>query len=169
MNRKLVVWGIVSCCLVSVQGSSQSVSQEVIAFGGGSGKTDKILIDWTLGENAVETFRGPTSVYTQGFQQPSLRIAPAPTPHSLTPALEISVAPNPVVSSLTANVRMAGNGKIELQLMDMTGKMLQHTSSVADFRPVVFNMREYATGTYFLNVSDNTGKLLKAFKIVKTN
>jgi hypothetical protein len=165
--KRHVTWGIMVLCFISLKATSQSIERDVIAFGGGSDRTSKMIIDWTLGQNGVETAYGSSTVYTQGFQQPVLKISPVLIP--LTTEIDITISPNPVVSALTLKVRLPGNPSVNIQLTDINGKQLQQVIEKSDFHPVLFMMQAYAAGTYFLHVSDSKGNLMKAYQISKIN
>jgi hypothetical protein len=168
MNRKLS-WAIVILCLMTTKAISQNISQDVIATSGSSGRTPTLNIDWTIGEQAVETYNGTTQIYTQGFQQPLLRITPQPTSDISFPGAEIIVAPNPFVQSITARIRLEEKQDVSIHILDAQGKKLLSSPATSDFVPVSINMQQFATGTYYLNFLDPKGTLIKSFKILKTN
>ncbi len=154
--------------LAGVMLSAQTqIERQVIASQGASERTERIRLDWTLGEAAVATLYTPSGLITEGFQQPVLRVeavmplAPAAVTH------DIRVAPNPTSSRLA--VQIPGTIKQELvwELFDLHGKSLQRRI-LPEPSDSEIDMSSYPDGMYLLRFSSRQGQLLQTFRIVKT-
>jgi len=157
--------------------SAQEFSPSVLSPAGGFDYTSTLLLDWTLGEIAIQTNRVGKRVYTEGFHQPVLLLEivekvieyknPDEIGFSVVSDMEITVTPNPVRSIL--HIRIASNepSEVALQLSDLSGKTVM--SKVID--PVMnsadLDLSFYASGLYLLQFIDNKGHLIQTYKVTK--
>lgn len=137
--------------------------QQVISSAGGSATGAGVQLSWTIGEPVIETFTGSSSVLTQGFHQSRLTIT-AVDP-VVYPGLELSVFPNPVISSLRLQIKGDLVQKLSYQLYNMEGKSILLKKVEAS--PVMIDMELYTSGTYLLKVFTDENLPVKTFKIIK--
>ncbi len=150
---------------------SFSLGQSVIAADGGVGGTDKIRIEWTLGEFAIATLTTPNGLLTEGFHQPSLQVTRLPPSevalHSLTEEhLKISMAPNPVRDLLNIKIEHEKDLPIHLRLLDGNGRVILQQKALAPSQ-VELNLSKYASGLYFLQFHRQDGPAIETYKISK--
>ena len=150
----LFLAGMVSAqsAIVPVGGDTQS--------GGGS-------VSYTVGQIAVQTAtnsNGSVSV-AEGVQQPYeiLTVGVDDYPQI---ALNAAVYPNPTenLAQLWLNGFEIPAGGLRATLYDGNGKRLQNIPVTDDLTP--FQIGQYATGTYYLEVRDEN-RVLKTFKIIR--
>lgn len=142
---------------------AQGVSPEVFASAGGCGNNSQGSLSWTIGESVVSTESSTNCYLTQGFQQP-----PAITVTAVNNLPEknlVKVYPNPVSSSVY--VQGTGNGTLQIQLMDMNGKLIM--SKLLSSSENQLDLTSYASGVYLLKVYDLQNQLIESLKIEKVN
>ena len=145
-------------------GNAQSLSPAVISTAGGHMQNSQVSMDWTLGEAAVSRWKTPQGFVTEGFHQPVLEV-------SLLPQYEtamISIAPNPVQSTLNVQIKELSKHSLFANLVDIQGRVLIPLTSL-QLGSTEFDMSNLPAGMYFLNVSRQNGKSLEVYKVVKTN
>lgn len=154
-------------CGISLAAQSR-LERQVIATQGASEQTEHIRLDWTLGEPAVATLTTPSGLWTEGFQQPVLRVENAAPKTTTVPAVyDVRVAPNPTASRLS--VQFPGNLPQEMtwELYDLNGKLLQRRT-LPEPSDQEIEMGAYPDGIYLLRFSTRQGELLQTFRIIKT-
>ncbi|MBF9141301.1 T9SS type A sorting domain-containing protein [Hymenobacter properus] len=152
---------------MSYGATAQKLSPELISSAGGSSGGAGVLIDWSLGEVAVETVAAPATLYTQGFHQPSLQVTALTKEPGNTSALLFSAAPNPVESLLTVFMPADLQEAVQLSLSDASGKVLLTQSPQLHQLEQQLNLVDFAAGVYFLHVRGKRGNALQTFKIIK--
>ena len=60
---------LIALNLLAISAFSQSLSKSIIASQGGVDSTADLTLEWTLGENFIETVSEANNIYTQGFNQ----------------------------------------------------------------------------------------------------
>lgn len=158
--------------------AQSSLDRQVIASQGGSVQTETIRLDWTLGEPAVATFATPSGVWTEGFQQPSLRVERLDRGLSLPEngtaligadrnSYDIRVFPNPVNTQLTVQLQSTAEQDLVLRFFDAQGKLLSN-EIIGTPSATAFDVSRYPDGIYLLAFSTREGLLVQTFRIVKT-
>jgi hypothetical protein len=152
---------------------SQDLKQNVIASAGGVDKAGAISLEWTLGEFAVETITATKNLYTQGFHQPILMVKSfhsPPKPESSNDILssyKILLAPNPVQSFVNVFINSKVTEKFSLTLYDMSGKKVMSKLVTGSDLSIRIEMGHYSSGIYLMDIRNDAGTMIKAFKIVK--
>ncbi len=170
--KKVILFSLFVFCVLQ-NSYSQDLKQNVIASAGGISNTDKISLEWTLGEFAVETITTEKNLYTQGFHQPVLMVKSfhsPPKPESIVGILsgyKILLAPNPAKSFVNVSVKAKENEKFSLALYDMSGKKILSKQVYGTDFSVRIEMGHLASGVYLMDVRNETGMTIQAFKIVK--
>ncbi|MBW8050353.1 MAG: T9SS type A sorting domain-containing protein [Cytophagales bacterium] len=89
---------------------------------------------------------------------------------SIKSADNIKVYPNPVNNTLQVNINgTVDNSTLKIELMDITGKILIDEKIAGAIITYQLNMREYATGSYFLRITNEKEQLINSYKIQKIN
>lgn len=159
---QIILVGVVVC--TTILGKAQSLSPEVISTAGGKMQTATISLDWTLGETAVSRWNTPRGFTTEGFHQPILEVSLLPEYSSP----KVSIAPNPVQSTLNVLVSDAKQKVLFGQLVDIQGRVLVQRTNLSSGN-TEFNLSNLPSGIYFLKVSQQNGKPIEVFKVVKAN
>lgn len=164
--RKILL--ILSGILFCFTGISQSVEPEVYATSGGHYTGTNAQLSFTIGEPVIETVSNTNNIITQGFHQTSYDITSIKENPDL--GYEISVFPNPVDNTLQVNINgTVDNSTLKIELMDITGKILTNEKIAGTIITYQLNMKEYASGSYFLRITNEKKQLINSFKIQKVN
>ncbi len=154
-----LIWG----CSLAAQ---THFERQVIASQGTSDRTERIRLDWTLGEPAVATLTTPSGMMTEGFQQPVLRVEPVAPMTPVTTVYDIRLAPNPTSAQLNVRFPAGLQDAVIWELFDLHGKSLQRRS-LPDPSDHDIDLSAYPDGMYLLRFSSRQGQLLQTFRIVK--
>ena len=127
-------------------------------------QTVTISLDWTLGETSVSRWNTPGGFTTEGFHQPILEVSLLPEYTSP----KVSIAPNPVQSTLNVLVKDVNQKPLFAQLVDVQGRVLVQQTNLTPGNTEI-NLSNLPSGTYFLKVSQQNGKPVEAFKVIKTH
>lgn len=170
MKRKVFLFqGCLLFCFIS---KAQNLNQNVIASAGGVDKTSKISFEWTLGEFSVETITTAKNLYTQGFHQPILMVKNFHSPklessNDILSSYKVIIAPNPVQSFINVYISSKENEKFSLTLYDMNGRKIMTKLAAGKDLSVRVEMAHFSSGIYLIDVRNDTGTLMRSFKIVK--
>ena len=142
-------------------------AQSAIVPVGGDAQSNGGSVSYTVGQIAVQTAsnsNGSVSV-AEGVQQP-YEIMTVGVDDYPQIALNAAVYPNPTenLAQLQLNGFEIPAGGLRATLYDGTGKRLQTLPVTDDLTP--FQIGQYATGTYYLEVRDEK-RVLKTFKIIR--
>lgn len=161
MNRTILL--ILPLLLLAGMVSAQSAIVPV----GGDAQGNGGSVSYTVGQIAVQTAtssNGSVSV-AEGVQQP-YEIMTVGVDDYPQIALNAVVYPNPTEN--LAQLQFSGfeipAGGLRATLYDGAGKRLQTLPVTDDLTP--FQIGQYATGTYYLEVRDEK-RVLKTFKIIR--
>jgi hypothetical protein len=119
------------------------------------------------GEPVIETISGGNAVFTQGFEQPSLKgvgiiSLPANAP-------SINLYPNPASNEVNIAFHLPNAGKLSFRLFDMAGRELggyvKETQSGQQTE--VMNLDNVSQGLYMLNIVFDALDNTKSFSVVK--
>jgi hypothetical protein len=94
-------------------------------------------------------------IYTLGIKDPE----------TTSIQLSFSVFPNPVVSGITVQINNYNGEKLNYQLYDMNGKLLNSDQIVTEQTKIEMGILPAAT--YFVNVLSAENKKIESFKIIK--
>lgn len=146
--------------------NAQSVSPDVIGSAGDVYANGSGQIQWTLGEVMTETFLSPSNMLTQGFHQPFDLSSGISEPGRDNIA---DVYPNPATDAVTIHFNTL-KGKLNLSLLDVTGKVLQSQDVTAGaFNTQELSVKEYADGMYFLRISCTESNYNQTIRVIKAN
>ncbi len=112
---------------------SQQLSHQVLVPAAGVIAVDEINYSQTIGEPVVEIITGSEFIFTQGFQQPRMRLDPG----KLSEGNGVEVYPNPVINDLTVKLFGEISRNFTLEIINLTGT-------------VVYLERIYFSSSYYL-------------------
>lgn len=148
---------------------AQTAERQVIGTAGAYAEAGGVSHSYTAGEVVTATFSGGTIVLTQGFQQAdpvSVSIAEE--------ALQFDaiVFPNPTMDGVTLTLNAGETVSLQIDLFDASGKHFPVSQRDLVFsgtmqRQIDFN--GFASGTYFIRLSDVSGKLHQTIRVQKVN
>lgn len=166
MTRILLLF--FSALSLSLSANSQTSDPTIISSAGGSALTSTFIIDWTLGEYAVETISSPNKIFTQGFHQP-LKIIATVVPATKTDVVyNITVAPNPVLSILNFSITSKNNVRVYVTISNIQGETLIQREVNSAAGNLQINMQRLPAGTYILVARDGvTAQIIKTYRIIK--
>lgn len=155
-------------CLFSfAYGRAQTLDRYVIASAGSVDKTSNISLEWTLGEPTASSAYSNNKMFTQGFNQPLLKVKYKTVIDKQLMTYKLTVAPNPVQSILNVYWWTDKEAFISLRLTDVHGKILSERSSPQKTGNMQFNMNNMASGMYFLQVRNSQGTLINTYQVVR--
>ena len=99
----------------------------------------------------------------QGVQQPYEISVVLGIEHNVV-KLEMTAYPNPTTNYLTLSVANVELSMLNLQLFDISGKLIESRKIVSSTETIA--MEQLPSATYFLKVRENN-KEVKTFKIIK--
>lgn len=175
MKKTMLV--LFSSLALSSVAVAQQLTPSVLAAAGGYDRTKTISLEWTLGELVVETAKVSGRIYTQGFHQPTLQVTEQISlvnPLLIVDEYLVQIAPNPVQAILNVKIKAYDGSsigkideKVQLQLTEMTGKVLQVTEAFLLDDSIQINMVALPAGMYLLSIRKAAGMPIKTFKVLK--
>jgi hypothetical protein len=145
---------------------SQQLSHQVLVPAAGVVTEGGISYSQTIGETAVEIVGCFDYVFTQGFQQPSIKLK-IEKKHEGTGVL---VYPNPVTDYVTIEMYGERAKTIKIEIISITGRILYSDTKIfqAEFwYKDHHNVEDLMRGLYLIRVTANDGMLNRVFKIEK--
>ena len=156
------------CSLIIILMSVTAVfAQYAIVPVGGDAQSNSGSVSYTVGQIAVQTTANSSGsiAVTEGVQQP-YEIQTVGVDNYPQISLNAVIYPNPTenIAQLQLNgFEIPANG-LRAILYDGNGKQLQSVTITDDLTP--FQIGQYATGTYYLELRDGK-QVLKTFKVVR--
>lgn len=161
--KKIFTILFLSCLLVS-----NLFAQSAIVPVGGDAQGNGGSVSYTVGQMAVESAANSNGSITvlEGVQQP-YEIMTVGVDDYPQIALNAIVYPNPTenIAQLQLNGFEIPTDGLRATLYNSNGKQLQNVTVTEDL--TTFQIGQYATGTYYLEVRDGK-RTLKTFKIVRS-
>lgn len=163
MKNIFTVLLLVSAAMIA---NAQSISPQVIASAGTHFTGSNAQLSWTIGEPVITTVSNGNNIITQGFHQTLLNIT-AVEEQSIA-GVSMNVFPNPTQD--VVNINIVNNLKdLQLELFDMSGKLLQARKVGAAESNVQVSMMEYARANYLLRIYSIDGSVNHTYKVQKMN
>lgn len=145
---------------------AQSISPQVIASAGTHFTGSNAQLSWTIGEPVITTVSNGSNIITQGFHQTLLNVTSVE--EQSIAGVNVTVFPNP--TSDVVNINLVNNLKdLQLDLFDMSGKLLQARKIGAAEGNVQIGMNEYARANYLLRIYSVDGSVNYTYKVQKMN
>ena len=152
---------LIAFCLFGYGTAIQA--QEAVAAAGGEATGSGGSVSYSIGQIDYITNTGTGGTVTQGVQQPyEFFIVGIDDKKDIS--VELSVYPNPAVSTVNLRIDNQNLENISFQLYDMNEKLILNKKVSGNVTSI--QMEKLASATYFLKVSDNK-KVVKTFKIIK--
>lgn len=146
--------------------NGQSISPQVIASAGTHYTGSNGQLSWTIGEPVITTVSNGNNIITQGFHQTLLNVTSVE--EQSIAGVNVTVFPNPTSDVL--NINLTNNLKdLQMDLIDMAGKLLQARGIGATEGNVQISMTEYARANYLLRVYSTDGSVNYTYKVQKMN
>lgn len=154
---------ILSVAVLPLCSMAQSVTPEVIASAGEHFDNGTTQLSWTLGEVMIDTYDNGSNILTQGFHQTNLTVTAIDEAVS---DIRLSLYPNPTSEFL--NIELGNNEKdINIQMYDMSGKLMHKDVINAYDTKYVLPMQSVATGKYLIQMQSEDGKMNTTHQVVK--
>lgn len=153
--------------------SAQSRSPSVISTGGGTAVGNKIILEWTLGDLAVQSIRSSTLLITEGFHQPFLlkveTVDTEPFAERYDPKekYRVSLHPNPALATLIITLQGDNPEKTIISLLDANGKLIQEESILPFDKQATMDVSALVPGLYYVPIRNSNGDIIKTFKVSK--
>lgn len=148
---------------------AQTAERQVIGTAGTYADAGEVSHSYTAGEVVTATFSGGTIVLTQGFQQAD------PVTVSISEAslqFDATVFPNPTMNGVTLTMNAGEAVSVQLDLFDTSGKRLPIAQRELFFSGTMqrqIDFTGFASGTYFIQLTDASGKLHQTIRVQKMN
>ena len=159
--KKFTIFAILFCIAGIV------AAQSAVVPVGGDAQGNGGSVSYTVGQIAVQTVTNSNGSITivEGVQQP-YKIQTVGVDAYPQIALDAVVYPNPTdnLAQLRLNGFEIPAAGLRAILYDGSGKRLQTIPVTGDLTP--FQIGQYATGTYYLEVRDEK-RILKTFKLIR--
>lgn len=154
---------ILSVAVLPLCSMAQSVTPEVIASAGEHFDNGTTQLSWTLGEVIIDTYDNGSNILTQGFHQTNLTVTAVDEAVS---DIRLNLYPNPTSEFL--NIELGNNEKdINIQMYDMSGKLMHKDVINAYDTKYVLPMQSVATGKYLIQMQSEDGKMNTTHQVVK--
>lgn len=140
-------------------------AQQGTVTSGGTASGGNGNISYSLGQTIYTTNSNGTGANSQGIQQP-YEIFTLGTDDFIAKNLKMSLYPNPTVNFITLKMESFASNSYEYNLFDMMGKTILY-ERIQEVETEIC-LDNLPSSTYFLNVLNNK-KIIKSFKIIKTN
>jgi hypothetical protein len=126
---------------------AQLLAPYILTVQGGQGRSGDIVLEWTLGENFVETTKPGELIITQGFQQPaSIMIM-----NRSDSSNGFDVYPNPVSAYLYIRALKEFDKPCMVKLLDSHGITLWQRQLLPGETTLEIDMSSLAQGAFLLN------------------
>jgi len=147
-------------------GFSQQLSHQVLVPAAGLTTTGAISYSQTIGETATEIISNSGFVFTQGFQQPGVKISP----ENLPEGNGVDVYPNPATDFISIKLFGDVPRKFKIDIINIAGTVVSSlTLKFIDkyflIQPMEVTKLKY--GFYFVRVASDDGIISRTFKIEK--
>lgn len=146
---------------------AQQVNPQILSTAGNRYQSTAMVIDWTLGELAIATIQGPTSIITQGFHQPKYLFTPI---NELSKDIgTITVYPNPVTDIIQIKMTFEKSREVFARLTDLNGKQIWNNKFIGQDLLESLSFQGLPNGSYLLIFTTDKEKYSQTFKIQKLN
>jgi hypothetical protein len=161
-TKILLLFLLVSCTNVF----SQQLSHQVLVPVAGLTSGGSVNYSQTVGETAIVIVGCTDFLFTQGFQQPGIKISPEKPPAGSG----VKVYPNPVTDFLT--VELFGNEArtFRIELINFRGTIIFTDEKIFSDQFWIkepYNVENLLKGLYFVRIISEDGIINQTFKIEK--
>lgn len=137
-------------------------AQELISTAGGGAQSSSLQVNWSIGENIVETFSGSNISLTQGFHQSRLTV----TSVDLLPGLsfKIQAFPNPATDYVTLAISAENVEEYSYVLTDIKGRKLLEKPDLS--KQETIDLHNLPASSYLLSILFHK-TIIRSFTIIK--
>jgi spore coat protein U-like protein len=151
----LLVTGLLWAGLAQAQESANASGGDATGSGG--------TVACSIGQVVYTTNTGSSGSVAQGIQHAYEIFSVGIKETTLN--ISLTAFPNPTTEKLTLQISDFNNEKLEYQLYDMQGKMLNSGQVTA--QQTLINTSSLSPAIYFINVVNQKNKQVQSFKIIK--
>jgi hypothetical protein len=147
---------------------SQQLSHQVLVPVAGVISAGEINYSQTIGETAVEIISSPDYIFTQGFQQPGIKLLPGDLPKGNG----VEVYPNPAIDNVTIKLFGDISRDFRIEVINVTGTVvISEKLSFIDnyYIEKVIPVDQLYNGMYFFRIVSTDKIINRTFKIEKIN
>ena len=137
-------------------------AQEATTASGGTASGSGGTATYSIGQVVYTSNTGTTGSVNQGIQQPYLILGGIHDESYF--GFSLVVSPNPTTDKLNLKINKFNNEKLDIQLVDMLGKVLI-TESIHSAETQI-DMSNLSVAGYYLNITKDNN-IIKTFKIIK--
>ncbi len=148
--------------LTTFGANAQSISNQVISSYGLNAANGTAQTDVTIGEPVTATISNANNTLTQGFYQTNLIVTTVSENENTN---HYQFYPNPVTEKLNLMFSNPNQEVIDLQLFDVSGKLLWSKQNTTDNEQIDFTNQP--KGTYFIKLTTETKEEIKTVKVIK--
>jgi hypothetical protein len=165
---KSMRWYLIFLLGISLNSFAQEKTSSVIATAGDVSKSATMVLEWTVGEPAVETLFSSTALLTQGFHQPILEVQKNNAIKTLTNGKNAAVVyPNPATAIVNVQMEKPLEKPVLVLITDGSGKTLLRNNFPQNSSMLKINLANLSQGTYYLQLIEPEGAILGAYKVIK--
>lgn len=144
----------------------QQLSHQVLVPLAGLSSTSNISYSHTVGETAVEIVSCSEYIFTQGFQQPNIKVSGETRPEGNG----IKVYPNPVTDYITIELYGESARTFRIEFINLAGKVVR--SYRFEFGKNYWftepqNIKDLVSGFYLVRIKSEDRMVNRTFKIEK--
>jgi hypothetical protein len=155
-------------CLMGMPAAlfAQQLSNQVLVPLAGLASENSINYSQTVGETAIEIVRCSEYVFTEGFQQPRIKVTPGEVPKGTG----VNVYPNPVSDFITIELFSETAKTFMIDFISITGNVVLSEKKVFNdkfwFKDPL-SIENLIRGFYLVRVYSDDGVINRTFKIEK--
>jgi hypothetical protein len=145
---------------------SQQLSHQVLVPVAGLASGGSINYSQTIGETAIVIVSCTDFLFTQGFQQPGIKISPEKPPAGSG----VKVYPNPVTDILTVELFGNESRTFRIELINFRGSVVFTDKKILSDQFWIkepYNVENLLKGLYFIRIISEDGIINQTFKIEK--
>jgi len=146
--------------------SAQELTHQVLVPVAGVSSTGSINYSQTIGETAVEIINSSDFVFTQGFQQPGIKVSKVNPP----PGNGVKVYPNPVTEYVTVELFGSDTREFRIEFITISGTTFKVEN--LGFKNQYWHIEQYSVekfskGLFIIRIISKDGIINRTFKIEK--
>jgi hypothetical protein len=169
--KRMKTLSILALFLFPLYLKGQSLDRSVVASSGTYVQVTGLSVSSTIGEAAVTTLSGASSILTQGFQQPDGLFVGIVDVN--TGRVSLQAWPNPVSTDLTLEILSPDNSKVQIRCLDILGRdvLPVKTEDLRSSEPLKVNLdlRQLIPAMYFVRVSKTGKQDAETLRIIKSH
>lgn len=145
---------------------AQIAERTVIGCAGGFISATGITVSSTIGETFVATSSTPNLIISQGFQQ-SMIYGVGIEENSM--GFSVKAYPNPTSGAITLDFTVQQALQVYVDMFDIQGRMVMPSKQLNLHGNMtdILNLEGFASGNYFIRISNPDGKLNERIQIQK--